>query len=48
MSWPFQIAYEGDFRSLCSVIFLQKVDLLISKPGKRERASNSSVPEDGV
>ena len=30
MSWPFQIAYEGDFRSLCSVIFGQKVDFLNS------------------
>ena len=24
--WPFQIAYEGDFRSLCTVTFGQKVD----------------------
>ena len=29
MSWPFQIAYEGDFRSLCTVTFGQKVDFLI-------------------
>ena len=26
----FQIAYEGDFRSLCTVNFWQKVDFLIS------------------
>ena len=26
----FQIAYEGDFRSLCTVIFCQKIDSLIS------------------
>ena len=26
----FQIAYEGDFRSLCAVTFQQKVDFLIS------------------
>jgi hypothetical protein len=30
MSWPFQIAYEGDFRSLCTVTFGQKVDFLNS------------------
>ena len=28
--WPFQIAYEGDFRSLCTVSFWQKVTFLIS------------------
>ena len=27
----FQITYEGDFRSLCTVTFWQKVDFLISK-----------------
>ena len=27
---PFQISYEGDFRSLCTVTFWQKVDFLIS------------------
>ena len=26
MPWPFQTAYEGDFRSLCTVTFGQKVD----------------------
>ena len=30
MYWPFQIAYEGDFRSLCTVTFGQKVDFLNS------------------
>ena len=30
MSWPFQIAYEVDFRSLCTVTFLRKVDFLIN------------------
>ena len=27
----FQIAYEGDFQSLCTVELLKKVDFLISK-----------------
>ena len=30
MAWPFQIAYEGDFGSLCTVTFGQKVDFLNS------------------
>ena len=30
MSQPFQIAYEGDFRSLCTMTFGQKVDFLNS------------------
>ena len=30
MYWPFQIAYEGDFRSLCTVTFGLKVDFLNS------------------
>ena len=35
----FQIAYEGDFRSLCTVTFWQKTDLLISKPALVTRIS---------
>ena len=30
MSWPFQIAYEGYFWSLCTVTFGQEVDFLNS------------------
>ena len=42
MSWPFQIAYEGDFWSLFTVTFWQKVDFLISNPCKNLQLYGSS------
>ena len=44
MPWPFQIAYEGDFRSLCTVTFGQKVGFLNSNTCQCSRLYGTCSP----
>ena len=43
MSWPFQIAYEWDFRILCTVTFGPKVDFLNSNADLNSRLYGMST-----
>ena len=43
MSWPFQIAYEGDFRSLCTVTFGQKVDFVSARLSMKTALNNNQI-----